>query len=247
MRGRGLAVLAAVVTVLLFAPSAQAGLTRLNLDVFTTNYPEPVPPQTGPLPELCVWIQVSDYHNYRGPDFVGEITVTAPDGSVFDLDPSKDWLQYDRIYWRAFHAADFKKNKIPGGTYKVTVVSLDDLAITESDAVSGTLLPIPVVIFPTPGTTGVMEPVTFKWNAVAGANHYRIQLWNINANSGFGEPVYWNWDKQMRTHFTSFEIPIGELKPKCEYRLRIEARSESQDLDMRSRSVWINFTTGSWD
>jgi hypothetical protein len=239
MRGRGLAVLAAVVTVFLFAPSAQAGLTRLNLDVFTTNYPEPPPTPTSPLPELCVWIQVYDYHNYRGPDFVKSITVAAPDGSLFKLDPEKDWLQYDRIYWKAFHAADFRKSKIPGGTYKVIVVSLDGLAITESDAVSGAFLPTPVV---TPPASGVTETTTFMWDAVAGANHYRIQLWNNTSN----EPVYWTWDKQARTHFTSFEIPVGELKPNCEYRFRIEARSESQDMDMRSRSGWFTFTTGSW-
>jgi hypothetical protein len=237
MKRRVLAVLAAVVMAFLFAHSAQAGLIRVNLDVFTTNYPAPAQQQ------LNIWMPVQDIRNSNGPDFVKTITVNAPDGSVFNLHPAKDWLPYDRAYWKALYAADFIGGKIVGGTYKVTVVPLvAPGTIVETDAITGAFLPTPVVTSPAPGATGVTATPTLSWNAVTGATYYRIQLWNNSWN----EPVYWTWEKQARTDFTSFKIPLGELQPNCQYKFRIEARSGSQDMDMRSRSDWVTFTTGSW-
>jgi hypothetical protein len=236
MRRRNFALLVAAILFFCMIGNVQAGLNRVVFDVLTSNYPNSAQRQ------LNIWLQVYDNHNYHGPDFVKDITVTAPDGSVFKLHPAKDWLPYDRAYWKALYAADFKGGKIPGGTYYVTVAPMVGSAIKESDAVSGEFLPIPVVTFPAPGATGVTATPTIDWNPVAGAAHYRIQLWN----NTWGEPVYWTWDKQARTDFTSFKIPAGELQPNCQYKVRVEARSSSIDLDMRSRHDWITFTTGTW-
>jgi hypothetical protein len=236
MRRRNFALLVAAILFICPISNAQAGLTRVVFDAWTTNYTDPAQKQ------LNVWMQVSDNHNHHGPDFVKDITVTAPDGSIFKLHPAKDWLPYDRGYWKAFFAADFKGGIIPGGTYRVTVVPLVGSGTTESDTVPLAFLPIPVVTSPAPGATGVTATPTLSWNAVAAATYYRIQLWNIS----WDEPVYWTWDKQARTDFTTFKIPVGELQPNCQYKFRIEARSGSQDLDMRSRSNWVTFNTGTW-
>jgi hypothetical protein len=237
MRGRGLAVLVKIVMVFLLVHSAEAGLTSVVFNAWTTNFPDSSNPND-PRPQMNFAIWPYDNHNYRGPDFVGEIIVTAPDGSIFQVHPSIDWLQYDQVYWKVLYPENFKKGKILGGTYKVTVVSLEGFEITVSNTVSGAMLPVAAGIV----WDSVTEPVTLKWDAVAGADHYRIHLWDNWVN----EPVYWTWNKQARTNFTSFEIPIGELKPNRNYRFRVEARSGILDLDKRSRSAWFSFTTGSW-
>jgi hypothetical protein len=238
MKKRGLAMLVAVFMVFALVSNSQAELKRVRTDVFTTNYTNPAQQQ------LNVWISVYDNHNYYGPDFVKSITVNAPssDGSVFVMHPTKDWLPYDRGYWKALYASDFKGGKIPAGTYSITVVPKVGTAITETDAVTATFLPTPVITYPTSGTSPLGATPTIRWNPVAGATYYRVLIWNNSWN----EPIFWFWDKQAHTDFNSFPIPNGELKPNCEYRVRIEARAGSQDVDMRSRSDWVTFNTGSW-
>jgi hypothetical protein len=115
-------------------------------------------------------------------------------------------------------------------------------AITETDTVTNKLLPVSTVTYPTDGSTVAVSSPTLTWTAVAGATHYRIFL----SNGTLDEPVYGWWESQMRTDFTSFKMPVGDLKPNTMYYLRIEARAGSQDLDQRSRSDFVKFTTGSW-
>jgi hypothetical protein len=238
MRRPRLSVMATVVMIFFFAANSQAGLTRIVPNVMTTNYSDPAQKQ------MSVSLTVYDDNNYRGPDFVKSITVNAPDGSVFSLHPVKDWLPYDRVYSKNFYATDFKGGKIPGGTYKVTVVPLVGSTIDDVDVVTTppSFLPIPVVTAPASGATGIGSTLTIAWKLVAGATYYRVQVWNNTWN----EPVYWSWDKQALTNLTRFKIPLGELQPNCQYKFRVEARSSSQDLDMRSRSDWFTFSTGSW-
>jgi hypothetical protein len=236
MKRGNLAFVAAVILVLALVGNAQAGLTRVVANVFTTNYTDPAQRQ------LSVFINVYDNHNYRGPDFVSSIRVYAPDGSEFAIHRSKDWLQYDRGYFKALYAADFSSRAIPTGTYRITVTPLVGSAITETDTLTASFLAPPTITFPANGALGVVEMPTIRWNAVAGATNYRIYLWNNSWN----EPVFWSWDKQIIADFTSFTVPRGELKPNCQYRLRIEARSDSLDLDRRSRSDYFTFTTGNW-
>jgi hypothetical protein len=58
--------------------------------------------------------------------------------------------------------------------------------------------------------------------------------------------VYWYYNKGLTTDFNRVTMPPGALKPNCEYKLRIEARSGSQDLDLRSMSDWVYFKTGAF-
>jgi hypothetical protein len=236
MRRRGLAVLAVVVMLFVFTANSQAGLTRIVLNVMTTNYSDSAQKQ------MSVSLNVYDDNNYRGPDFVKSITVNAPDDSVFSLHPVKNWSPYDRVYSKNFYATDFKGGKIPGGTYKVTVVPLVGSTIEEEDVVTLSFLPIPVVTAPASGATGIGSTLTIAWKSVDKATYYRVQVWNNTWN----EPVYWSWDKQALTNLTRFKIPLGELQPNCQYKFRVEARSGTQDLDMRSRSDWFTFSTRSW-
>jgi hypothetical protein len=201
--------------------------------------------ETNPLyQQIQFYIQVFDSVYSRGPDFVKSITIKAPDGSLFSVDPRKDWLHTDQAYWKTLFASNFPGKKILGGTYSVTVYPNSGSGIFEADSVALSFLPVSNVTFPANGATGIVQTPTFTWTSVSGAYYYRLMLWDKTNN----EPVYWTFSfgPQMRTDFNYFAVPPGVFKPNRDYTFRVEARSAAQDLDARSRSNWVNFRTGSW-
>jgi hypothetical protein len=236
MRRICLPTLATVIVIFLFAANSLAGLTRVVPSISTRN-------ETNPdLKHICVWIEVFDYEDRHGPSFVKSITIRAPDGSMFSLHPAKDWLPYDRAYWKTFYASDFKGGAIIGGNYRVTVEPLVGSTISEINYLPGAFLPTPVVTSPAPNATGLGPTPTIRWNPVEGATHYRLLLWNNTWN----EPVYFFWERQAWTDLTSYTLLLGDLQPNCTYKFRIEARSNAQKVNQRSRSNWFTFKTGSW-
>jgi hypothetical protein len=178
------------------------------------------------------------------PDYVKEIRVTAPDGSVFSLDPDKDWAINDQGFYKNFLATDFKSGVIPGGTYVATVVPIAGYTIDEKDSIPATFLAIPSISYPVEGATGVPARPVFRWTSVSGSTFYRVQLWNVSAD----EPIFYYYIPQnnFQTDFNFAQVPKGTLKPNTRYRLQIQARGNSQDVDVRSNTSWIIFTTGSW-
>jgi len=235
-----IAIVSIVVVLLSFlAGNSHAVMHKVSFNAWTQTDPGP----TG-LPEnkLIVWVEVVDDQMSHPPDFVNEIKVTAPDGSILYLDLSKHWDPWDKAFNRAFIDTDFLGGVIPGGNYSVTVTPNAGTALTETDNVLAKYLPLPVVTYPTQGQVNVPETPTFKWNTVTGATHYRIMLFNDSAKS----PVYFFTFRQKFTDLKSYAIPPGDLKPNTNYSMRIEARAGMQDMDIRSRSLWISFTTGSW-
>jgi hypothetical protein len=79
----------------------------------------------------------------------------------------------------------------------------------------------------------------FDWQAVPGANHYRVRIYGWNDNQ-----IY-----QGNTKSPSYTLPPGILKPDGIYRLRIYALRDHQWFEWEnvSRSVWDSspFITGS--
>jgi hypothetical protein len=206
------------------------------VNVWTTNYTDDQ--------QLNVWLEVKDTEIKNPPEIIASIEVTAPDGTIFNMTTAQNWLPYDRGYWMRARAEDFPLQVIPSGVYKVKVVPNSGFTIEEEDEIDATFLAPPVITYPTEGSTVGSTP-TFRWNPVPDAKYYRILLWNECWN----EPVYWFWWNDSRKFYTNLpgaKIPLGQLLPNCSYSLRVEARSGSQDLDKRSRSVWVNFFTGSW-
>jgi hypothetical protein len=236
MRILRIAVLAAAVIVFFFSANAQAQMVRVFVDAWTSTPTDPAYQQ------LQMRVSAYEATNDHAPTYVKAIKVDAPDGSIFYLDPLKDWLAYHRFYVRSFYASDFKYGKIPSGTYRVTVTHISGSAITESDSVVAEFLPVSTVTYPANNATAVPARPTFTWTTVLGATYYRVLLWNRSRD----EPVYYEWSIQLNTDLTKVTMPPGILKPNSDYWLRIEARSGSQDLDKRSRSDYVYFRTDSW-
>ena len=127
------------------------------------------------------------------PDYVKHVTITAPDGSVFTLDPAKDWLVIDQAYYKNFLATDFKSGAIPSGNYKATVVPTVGNAVYDLDNISVQYLTVPTIKYPVANQPGVPARPTFSWTSVgsAGVVYYRVQLWNISAD----EPVFFSYQQ----------------------------------------------------
>ena len=191
---------------------------------------------------LCVFVDVRDSHYAYAPDSVRSIRIKAPDGSIFYLDLSLDYLPWDRAFYKSYYPSDFDGGVIPTGWYGAKVKTRSGTNIVQKDYVVDTFLPIPNVTYPTPGLTGVPQSPVITWDPVPGATVYEIRLFN----ESWRDWVYYYPSNRKWTHYTSHEIPPGMLKPNCDYTIRIEARYLSPDFDMRSRSDWINFQTGSW-
>jgi len=235
-----IAIVSFVVVLLSFlAGNSYAVMHRVWFNAWTQKE---IDPTGAAVKKLIVYVEVFDDEKSHPPDFVSAVKITAPDGSIFYLDLSKDWLPWDKAFWKAFSATDFVGGVIPSGKYYAKVVPDVGSVIVELDDVTASYLAVPVVTYPKLGATGVPQTPTFTWNAVTGATYYRIML----VNDSWQEPVYYSSFRTKYTDFTTYTIPPGDLKPNCNYRMRIEARSGSQDMDMRSRSTWINFTTGNW-
>lgn len=243
MRGRVLVTLAAAILTFVLVGNAHAQvLNRVSLNGWTQVSPQGTPPAA--VNRIAFIIYVTFNPVAHQPDFVKQITITAPDGSVFSIDPGKDWLINDQAFYKNFLATDFKSGIIPGGTYKATVVSTSGSSISDTDSIFPVFLTIPSITYPSSNQTGVPAMPTFRWTAVGSAKYYRVQLWNASTD----EPVFYYYSDRnnFQTDLTYAHVPKGVLKPNNNYRLQIQARSNSQDVDYRSQTAWVNFTTGSW-
>jgi hypothetical protein len=243
MRGRFLVGLALCVLFLSVVGNVKAQvLSRIVFNGWTKVQYEGDPPAL--VNRICFIIYPSFNPVAHPPDFVQEITVRAPDGQVFTLNPAKDWYVNDQAFYKDFRATDFDSGIIPGGIYRATVVPISGTGLVETDSISNTFLTVPTITSPDDGQTGVSSRPTFQWTSVRGATFYRIVLW-INRLSGFSEPVY-DYSNSFSTDRTSIQVPKGVLKPNTTYRLQIQARGDSNDLDVRSQSSWVYFTTRNW-
>ena len=216
--------------------ASNAEIYQVNFDALTTNYNDPAEKQ------MNFWVEVFDTVKKNPPEFVDSIKITAPDGTVLNMDPVHNWLHFDGGYWSGLFEGDYV-GPVPfvGGNYKCEVIGKEGVKITKSDYVNGSFLPTTSINNLSDGAVDVSLTPTIKWDRVIGANHYRLLLWDETWN----EPRYWFWHKRAFTDKIKWEFPPGVLQIGHSYSIRIEARSNLQDLDKRSRSDWIFFTTTS--
>jgi hypothetical protein len=248
MRGRVLVTLAAMVLIFSFIGNAHAQtLIRVVFNGWTQ-----VQEENNKDVQYIAFIVYATLHPVAyAPDFVEQITILAPDGTEFSLDPDKDWLISDWAFYKKVKADDFDSKKIPGGTYTATVVpkSGTGTKITEADYIRNVFMSVPEIIYPTVDLTGVPATPTLKWTgvtytgAIPGAIFYRVVL-----RTDWGDPIFDGYDSRnnLQTDRTSVKVPKGVLKPLTKYRVQIQARGDSNDLDVRSQTSWATFTTGSW-
>ena len=147
---------------------------------------------------------------------------------------------YDGSFLALWDSSDFVSGDIPGGTYVIEVCANDGTVLKYQDKIDGSFLDISTIKSPSPGETGVGATPTIRWTKVSRARYYRIWLLDENWNS-----IY-DYKRLLEVIGTSVKLPKGNLKPGKTYHMRIEARNDYQDIDKRSRTSWIVFTTANW-
>lgn len=231
MRGKGCKAMGTTVLLLLAgALTAQAEVHRLSFNAFTQR--------SNGVDTVQFSITVEDT-SLRPPDAITSLTVTAPDGTVFDM--TEDcWLDLSKEFWNAYTKEQFKSQNFPSGVYTAKVVDKTGKTLSQSDSLTIGFINAAAVTYPANGATGVPLTPQIKWSAVAGAQHYRLLLFN----NSWGEPVYWKFPINTKNVYRNFfTVPAGDLKPNCQYRLCIEARDSDKNMNKRSRSQWFTFTT----
>lgn len=214
---------------LLIAGPASAEMQNVNFDVKTTANGDQSK-------RVDFWVKVEDSTSGRQPDFVKSIKVTAPGGTVINIDPVWDYDPYFKEYYKSVGESNFTDAMIPKGTYSVEVVDIGNKLMSQSDNIDATFLPLPVITQPTADAVVGPTPL-LRWRNLTAAKVYRIFLYNESWNQ-------WVYEG-LKTQSNSFQIPLGDLKPNCYYSLRIDARSAAQDVDKRSRTNWLGFSTQS--
>jgi hypothetical protein len=212
---------------------AQAEIYSFQFYAFTQRDPSGVD-------RVCLQVNIRD-GRYRAPDAIKSLTVTAPDGTVFNL-TNHCWLDLAKQFWLSPASDQFDSKTLPAGKYTARVVDKSNRAFTSSINLAMNFLDVPVITSPTNNQEidiSVAPPV-FTWNRVTGAQHYRILLKDLT----WGEPVYWKPAEinEHRSYTNSYRVPLGDLMPGHQYSLRIEARDTDKGLNKRSVSNWINFT-----
>ena len=233
MRGKLVgSLLLTVLWVLGPALDAQAEIYQFNFNAFTHR-------EAGRLDVICFESGVEDTA-LRAPNAVASLIITAPDGTVFNL-TKPGWIDLSKKFWGTYSADKFKSNTIPPGTYVATVVdkSIPPKTLKGSDTISPmTFLNPTTITYPIGGTLPTLTP-TFTWSGVAGAQHYRLLLFNVS----WGEPVYWKTPvNPHHIYRNSYPVPVGDLMPNMQYSLRIEARDSDKNLNRRSVSKPVYFT-----
>jgi hypothetical protein len=206
--------------------AVQAEVYRLYFNAYTTNYPD--------FQRMDFWVDVSDTM-LRTPDAIGFLVVVAPDGTIFDM-TDNTWIEFDGGFWFGAKGEDFNSEVIPSGRYYAGVWDLWGNPIINYDDVQVNFLDVPVITYPTEGSTvGSLTP-TITWTAVPGAERYRLSLWKWGC-----ERVYPRG--YIYTYKPYFEIQKGVLRPATGYRVQIEAHDSDKDRENRSRSIDVNFST----
>lgn len=231
-----LSIIVSFLLLFIFCNASNAEIYRVYFDAFTTNYNDPAEKQ------MNFWVEVLDTEKKNPPEFVDSIKITAPDGTVLNIDPLHNWLPFDDGYWARLMDGDYV-GSVPfvGGNYKCEVTGKAGIKITKIDNVNGSFLPTPSITNLSDGDVNVSLTPIIRWGRVIGAKRYRILLWDETWN----EPRYWFWKKVVYTDKPKWKFPPGVLQLGHDYTIRIEARAGSQDTDKRSRSDWIFFTTTS--
>jgi hypothetical protein len=222
--------IAATLTLILgLSASVNARIYKVSLSVWTNGDDE----------SIAFWVDVTDTIAHP-PYVVTSIIVHCPDGTIFNLMDNFWWFDQDPgFYSGRRYAVEFNGGIIPSSTYTVQVQDRWGTTLTATDQVTINFLDVPVITFPTDGSTVPNLTPVIVWTPVAGAETYRIHLWNDTWN----EPIWWWGGKRVYCNQPPFMIPKGVLWSGMSYRLQIQARDSLKDTDNRATSIEITFNT----
>jgi hypothetical protein len=163
-----------------------------------------------------------------GDGLVGSVNITSAIDEFYE-------------YWYMIPAGVFTGGVIPTGqhTYTVSVQPLVGSLAQFADTPNINPLSMPTVVGPANSALVTGTP-TFAWNTVAGADRYRVEIYDLQGHS-----VY-----QEVTTSLSLTLPAGVLSPGVSYNWRVRAFRADNPADPlgsysnRSGTAWRRLTVG---
>ncbi len=210
-----------------------------QLDVypsFVSVYPRVTPANTTfAAPVEIIACATGDWP--ENADQIASLTLTGPpESNIVDFsipwDPITGW----KGFWWEFDIATAKS-----GFHTFEVIDADSNYLLYTDYLQpSTPLDIPLLLSPSENATGVTSNVTFDWESVAGANSYKLRVYEEG-----GSRVV-----NVTTDLTSY---TATLDPAMTYEWRVRAKyidpndgyadDDLAEYDSESRSSFQRFTT----
>jgi hypothetical protein len=166
---------------------------------------------------------------------VTRIDIAYPDGRLlhtFDLGRYRTIQNKNKTEKRVFLNTLDLPPEAPNGWYRARISLKDGTVHTAEDYVVVDLLAHPQIVAPRPEAINVSLPVTLTWQAVPGAQYYRVFIWDLWDD---GKLLY---ESELLTK-PELRVPDGALMAGGDYRWRIHAR------DVNEHAFFGDFNHGS--
>ena len=205
---------------------------------FASVYPRVTPSNT----TFAAPVEITDCATGDWPDTddqIASLTLTGPpESNIADFaipwDPITGW----KGFWWEFDIASAKS-----GFHTFEVIDVNGNSVIYTDYLQPSVpLDMPVLVSPADSATGVPSNVTFDWEPVAGANSYKLRVYE----DGGGPRVV-----NITTDQTTY---TAALNPGMAYEWRVRAKyidpndgdadDDLAEYDSESRSSFQSFTTG---
>ena len=233
-----------------YMPDSSPGYEQFILDLKDEPHPTGIDVILSPATLIPVYFNVQHENRPNGPYLavvyqpyapftaISSAEVTGPGllGPIDITTGADEWYEY----WYMIPESSFDGGSIPSGvqTYTLNVVAASG-SWSGSDSPTIQPLDMPTLIAPGDGDV-VGDTATFRWNAVAGAVSYRLEIHeegysNFWTGSYIGYRVY-----QAYTDQTTFTLDPGDILPGDYYYRITTSDTETGDTNYsnRSRSEW---------
>ena len=186
---------------------------------------------------LDTYVKVIDHDGIAPDGSSHTVTLEFPDGIKENLFYDYSASPTVAYYYRSFGGTP------DDGEYIFRVVDPSDNSGQITDDLTVNLLAPPRAVSPAMNESVTDTCPTFQWNAVDGANRYRIRIYNMDGGTVM---------RGNAPNTTAWTVPPGILAPNTEYKYRVEARdahisfeTDSSTMYPASSGDYIRFTTGS--
>jgi hypothetical protein len=212
-----------------------------QLDVypsFASVYPRVTPSST----TFAAPVEITDCATDDWPDTddqIASLTLTGPpESEIVDFEIPWDPITGWKGFWWEFDIARAKS-----GFHTFEVIDVNGNSVLYTDYLQpSTPLEMPLLVNPADSATGVPTNVTFEWAPVAGANSYKLRVYE----DGGGPRVV-----NITTDQTTYTA--ATLDPAMTYEWQVRAKyidpndgdadDDGAEYDSESRSSYLSFTT----
>lgn len=161
-------------------------------------------------------------------DAIRSVEVFDPGGSSIgrlDFAKYRSVKQKDGGEKRVFITAFPMPREMRDGWFRALVTTADGTIYQARDYVEAKMLPIARNVSPLPGAENIAPPGHLSWDAVPGATHYQVFVWDL-----------WNPEQPIFSSLPIAEsriaLPGGLIRPGGNYTWRVHARDVNGHVEL---------------